>query len=298
VIAIDDDSSIDQAFAPYLAKNDVPVVGSGSTNAAFVTYSDFFPEGQTEDVLPTAVASAAKKVGATKVGLVYCSESPLCAELVAPVKTAVEKLGLTLAGSFAISGSAPNYTATCLALKEAGVTELYFGDAVAVAEKFATDCSTQSYSPVLAAEDGTVSPAFLKIPGWDNGMIGMQPDLPFFVTSSPAIKEMNAALKKYEPSVLSSPFYNEEVVWSWASGKLFEAAAKAGKVGAGGKPATSKELLTGLYDLHGATLGGLTPPLTYNRGRPNSVPCWFWMRSKNGKFVSPYGTKATCVSTN
>jgi branched-chain amino acid transport system substrate-binding protein len=106
---------------------------------------------------------------------------------------------------------------------------------------------------------------------------------------------MNAAFQKYEPQLMSDPNYNDEVAESWVAGLLFEAAAKAGGVGAGGSSPTSQQLLKGLYSLDGNTLGGMTVPLNLKQGIAHPVHCWFWMRTSHGQFTTPYGLTPECV---
>ncbi len=69
------------------------------------------------------------------------------------------------------------------------------------------------------------------------------------------------------------------------------AAAKAGNLGANPTPSQVK---SGLYALSGATLGGLTPPLTFKSGAPNPVHCYFQLGIKNGQFTEPNGTRYSC----
>lgn len=293
IIALADMSSVDSSFATFIAKRHIPVIGVDVSSLLMFTNPDFFAVGQTNDSLPVSVALAAKKVGAKSLGLLYCSESSICQELVGPEGTIAAKEGVPLSYSAAISASAPNYIAQCLAAKQAGVGALFVADAVSVDLSVARSCVQQGYTPSFIADDGAVSVSFEKAPGWDNGMISMQPDIPFFVKNA-ATDAMVAAFKKYEPAILKNPNYNEEVVESWASGLLFEAAAKAGKLGLHGAP-TSAELFKGLYSLHGDTLGGIAPPLTYTPNKANPIDCWFWMRTKDKKFTTPYGLKPVCA---
>jgi len=292
VVAIAEISNVDSSFATFVEKAHVPVIGTNISSLLMFSNPDFFSEGQTDDSLPVSVALAAKKVGAKKLGLLYCSESSICQELVSPLRTIAAKLGVSVPLASGITASSPNFTAPCLAAKQAGVQALYVADAVSVALSVAQSCVQQGYTPSFIADDGAVSVGFEKAPGWKNGMISMQPDIPFFV-KTPGTDAMVAAFKKYEPAVLKNADYNEEVVESWASGLLFEAAAKAGKLGVHGAP-TSTELYKGLYSLHDETLGGMAPPLTYTKGKPNPIDCWFWMRTKDGKFTDPYGLKPVC----
>lgn len=292
VVAIAEISNVDSSFATIVEKDHVPVIGTNISSLEMFSNPDFFSEGQTDDSLPVSVALGAKKVGAKKLGLLYCSESSICQELVSPERTIAAKIGVPLALAAGITASSPNFTAPCLAAKQAGVQALYVADAVSVALSVAQSCVSQGYTPAFIADDGAVSIKFTSSPGWKNGMISMQPDIPFFV-KTPATDAMVAAFKKYEPAMLKNPNYNEEVVESWVSGLLFEAAAKAGKLGLHGAP-TSAELYNGLYSLHGVTLDGMAPPLTYTKGKANPIDCWFWMRTKDGKFTAPYGLKPVC----
>jgi branched-chain amino acid transport system substrate-binding protein len=78
----------------------------------------------------------------------------------------------------------------------------------------------------------------------------------------------------------------------WAAGLLFEAAAQAGHLGDNPTPA---QVLDGLYALKGETLGGLTAPLTFKKGKATSLPCWFYYQVKDGKFTTPFGEHPTCA---
>ena len=54
-------------------------------------------------------------------------------------------------------------------------------------------------------------------------------------------------------------------------------------------------MLDGLYALKGETLGGLTAPLTFTKGQPTSLKCWFYYQVKGGKFTDPFGESPTCA---
>ena len=82
---------------------------------------------------------------------------------------------------------------------------------------------------------------------------------------------------------------------SWVSGLVFAAAAKAGKLGVGGPP-TSESLVDGMYAIpKGSTMGNMTPPLSYKKGQLSHVLCWYWIATKNGHWVTPYGLKTSCA---
>ena len=62
----------------------------------------------------------------------YCSESPLCAQLVPIAKGAAQLTGLGFA-SGTISTTAPSYAAPCLAMKSQSVNEIIAVDRIEMA---------------------------------------------------------------------------------------------------------------------------------------------------------------------
>lgn len=294
VVALVDSSDVDAAWGTYAEQHDVPVIGGGSSSLLFLTNPDFFAVGQTLDDYFINFIDAAKKVGAKNLGEFYCAEAATCQEGVAPLEKTAAKVGEKIGYVTEISASAPNYTAQCLAAKQNGVQALTVADAVSVVLAVAADCTQQGYTPTQIALDGAVSLSFEKAPGINNHFIGSEPDIPFFANNTPAAKAMNDTLKKYAKSTYTSPNFNEQATQMYLTGLLFADAAKAGKLGVHGAPTTA-ELYKGLYALKGDTLGGLAPPLTFTKGKPTPVDCWYWIRVQKGKFTTPYGTKAVCV---
>ncbi len=281
------------AWQSYVDGQKIPIVGADGSAVQFFTDPDFFFPGQTDDSLPAAVATAAKKVGSSNFGVMYCAEAAACQELVAPLEAIGAKYGLKLAYNTQISYAAPSYASECLAAKQAGVKALFIGDAVTVVESVAKDCAQQGYNPTIIASDGAVGVDFKSTPGLENNLLAFEPQIPFNVTNTPATEAMVAAFKKYQPSLMSSPNYNGEVDEAWTSGLLLAAAVEAGHPG---NTITSAEILKGLHSLHGNTLGGMAPPLTYTAGKPNTTDCWFWMTTSHGKFTEKYGLKPTCAA--
>jgi len=294
VVALVDGSDVDAAWGTYAKEHTVPVVGGGSSSELFVTNPDFFSVGQTLTDLFVNYMLAAKKVGVKKFGELYCTVAT-CQEGVAPLKKTGAALGVTVAYVTQISSSSPNYTAQCLAAKQAGVQILEVADSVNVVESVARDCTEQGYTPWNIAVDGGIAKAFSTSPGLEDKFIGSEPDIPFFADNTPAAKLMNANLEKYARSTLDSPNWNEEGTQFYLSGMLLDAAVS--KSGATKKaPITTAEVKAGLYKLHADTLSGLAPPLTFKKSAPTPVDCWYWIRIENKKFTTPYGVKPVCVA--
>jgi branched-chain amino acid transport system substrate-binding protein len=299
VVAIFDDSDFDSQWGSYVTSNHLPILPTNSSTVGALNSDNFFTAGPTINTLPAAIAAAAKKVNTKKMGLLYCAESPDCSQLVQPIKTDAASSGVDLVYDTSISATAPSYTAPCLAAESAGAKSLFIGDAVSVLLSVAKDCVTQGYKPLLIGDDGAVAPDFATAPGWSNDMIAVQPNIPFSVKDTPATKTMYDAFDKYQPGFTSNPNYNELGVETWTAGLLFQAAATAGKLGVSGAPTTT-EVYNGLYSaaLKGTTLGGMVPPLDFVQGKVFSNGCWFFMRTQDGHFTTPYGLTPECLSSS
>jgi branched-chain amino acid transport system substrate-binding protein len=258
--------------------------------------SDFYPEGQTEDSLFAGIIDAVKQAGATKFALIYCAEAVQCQEGIAPLQAAAKGAGLSVVATEEVSASAPNYTAQCLAAQQAGATVLFTADAQTVDEKVIQDCYTQGYKPKVVIDGEILLPSLTTTPAINQATYFTVPNLPYFAKNA-AITAMNTALKKYAPGVLKDVNYGELPMETWVAGKMFQAAATAGHLGANGAP-TSAQLIKGLDSLHGATLGGLAPPLTFTAGKPHPVDCWYYALLKNGKYSTPFGLKPVCSTSS
>ncbi len=126
-----------------------------------------------------------------------------------------------------------------------------------------------------------------------NHFIGFEEDIPYVATSVSGVKTFLAAMKKYSPATLTNPNYTEATIQNWIAGLLLAKAVEAGNAGKNG-PITSAEIYKGLYSLHNETLGGMAPPLTFKKGSPTRVHCWFWIKAVGDKFTTPYGLKPFC----
>jgi branched-chain amino acid transport system substrate-binding protein len=296
VVALVDSSTEDTEWSTYASQKGVPIVGGDAQSTLQLTDSNLYPAGETIDGFFVTYAYAAKKVGADNIGNLYCAESPSCAQAVTLLRSTAKALNLNVGYVTQISASQPSYTAACLAAKQAGVNGLLVGEAVATVQVVAKQCSDQGYFPYYIEGDGAIASSFASAPGLSQHFIGFEQDVPFFLNNTPGTKLMNDTIKKYAPSVLSSPNYGEQETQMWVSGLLLAEAVKKGKAGAHG-PITSAEIITGLHQISNDTLGGMAPPLTYKAGQPNPVHCWFYVGIQGGKFTAPNGATPSCPSS-
>jgi branched-chain amino acid transport system substrate-binding protein len=290
VLAIIDGSNVDSAWATFVQQHNVPVVGDLLDSTPMFTNPDFFPEGQTADQIVNGILAGAKKAGVTKLGVPYCTAVAACANLADAVKQLGPSQGISVPYISKIPDDASNYTASCLASQQAGANGVLVGSGETVIEAYAQSCSAQGYNPKYVETETSVSNAVLSISAFE-GTVAVEPDASATDTNSPPIQTMIASLNKYEPGTVTSAAYGPGATMAWAAGMLFAAAAQAGNVGS---DPTSAALLNGLYSLHGATLNGLTPPLTFQPGKPHSVSCFFYTVIHDHQFTTPYGSGSYC----
>ena len=282
-------SDADQAFATYVKAKGIPVVGGVNITTTFASNPYFFPSGTT--IMPMIYGSVglAKEQGKKNLGYIYCAESPLCAQTAPLYKSIGASLGMSFKYGAKASGTAPDYTAPCLAAKKAGVDALSVGFPSPVVLRIASECAQQGYEPELVTTAPSVDAAWLKNPAVD-GTVAAGGPFPWFDTS-PATKEYRDALANYAPDLVKNSGGGTGAANAWTAGKLFEAAVKA----SGAKTVTSAGIMTGLYKLHDETLGGIAPPLNYVKGKPTNITCYFTIGIENGKFTEPSGLKTSCV---
>jgi branched-chain amino acid transport system substrate-binding protein len=276
-------SSGDAAWASYVTKAGVPVVGGITQDTPFITSPDFFAAAGNLIASFYGTAAVAAKDG-SKFGELYCAEITACAGVV-PILTSVAKsTGVTISYSGSAAATAPAYTAQCVGLKDAGVQSYGLALASSTLRRVHDQCVQQGLTAPLIVTNA-IDSTFLTDPSF-NGTQVVESVHPFWDVTTPAGKEMHAALAKYAPSVGSATVpFNGQVSLAWGAGLLFEAAVQA----AGTGPVTPASVKRGLYSLKGDTLGGFSPPLTFTPGKANLVNSYYTFAIKNGQFTAPDG---------
>jgi branched-chain amino acid transport system substrate-binding protein len=276
-------SSGDAAWASYVTKAGVPVVGGITQDTPFITSSDFFAAAGNLIASFYGTAAVAAKDG-SKFGELYCAEITACAGVVPILTNVAESTGVMISYSGSAAATAPAYTAQCVGLKDAGVQSYGLALASSTLRRVHDQCVQQGLSaPVIVTN--AIDSTFLTDPSF-NGTQVVESVHPFWDVTTPAGKEMHAALAKYAPSVGSATVpFNGQVSLAWGAGLLFEAAVKA----AGSGPVTPASVKRGLYSLKGNTLGGFSPPLTFTPGKPTLINSYYTFAIKNGQFTAPGG---------
>jgi branched-chain amino acid transport system substrate-binding protein len=290
VVALLDPDSIATSWQTFATSHSVPTITANGLFGSGLAFS----AGTTALSFSRSFPRAAHLGGGKSYALVYCAELAVCKDAATPQQQQAQQLGMSFT-STAVSGSAPDYTATCLSLKSAGVDSVDLGSFTNTDIRVAQDCARQSYHPLWVTSGAALSRAITQTTAMD-GVSAVLLDFPWFESDTPATKVFQAALKKYAPGIQKDPLnYNANLSGAWAAGKVFEKAA----AGTGAKPSTAA-ILKGLYTIKNDTFGGLTPPLTFAPKTPASsasgysqpeVQCFFLIQWKNGVWGKPFGRK-------
>lgn len=279
------------ASEPYLAQQDIPVIGGDSDANEWWESPILFPQGSSA-YPPSAEADftirAAVTAGYTKMAVLYCVEDPGCTTTVSPfIKTGTVTEGATTVYSSTISLTQPDFTAQCIDAKSAGATFVYFaGDSDSLI-RMSNDCVAQAYRPIYAVDSLAVT-ASLVTDSNLTGLLAGQSDFPWIDSFTPAQSTYQQAMKTYAPNEPGSASTSAE----WTAGMLAVAADKYLTA-----TPTSAEFLQGLWAIKNDNLGGLSPPLTFTQNQPATPePCYWLMTIKSGQFVDVNNGNYVCNS--
>ena len=282
VDAIIDLDILDAVWQKPASAAKIPVVGGNFSSPSYYQDTNWYPSGQTNDSITYSVVATAKKAGATNLGQLYCAESAQCQASVPLIKAAGQSLGVPDVYNASIAATAPNYTAQCVAAKQAGVTAVFIGDSTSVIARVAQDCDKQGYDPIYITEGTGFTNQALTTAGLKDHLWSSYPILPFF-SNDPAVTAMNTVLDKYFPGLRQdSDTWSEFAAQAWTAGLLLAQAVKNAGVAAG--DTVSPDVITkGLDMVSNETLGGFSPSLTFTGGQPHKVDCWYTGRVQGGK---------------
>ena len=252
----------------------------------------YFPQTASGELIIAAAAySAAQEAipaGKKKLSLIMCVEVPACGEVADRVwSNAAPKAGFEIVHKARSSLAQPDFTAQCLAARNAGAEVMLVTLDANSISRLAASCARQGYRPLFGIPSVALADDMKADQNLD-GLIGSDTVFPWFQTGTAATDEYAqamATLGSKIPRAVQPPV-------GWVSGKLLEKAA-----GNMPEPPTSEALLHGLWSIRGDDLGGLTNPLTYVENKPPTpVLCYWTVKLSHGSWVSPDGFKRSCQS--
>jgi branched-chain amino acid transport system substrate-binding protein len=260
-----------QASVEYLDAHKIPVVGGSGTEPWYTTSPMFFTQiiaGEVAIEATTAsYARSAKAANLTKMGLVTCSDGvQVCEDTARSVPRYASKYGVQLAYQGKASLAAPDFTANCLAARNAGVQILYLALDANSYQRFGRSCASVDYHPRYGVAQPVMLAELARDPNLQ-GSPGVSYTAPFFFDPNPAIAEFHRAMSQYA----AASALTGSASLGWSAAKLLQAAAR--RLSA---VPSSADILDGVWALNGEDLGGLTAPLRFKRDGPTVPPVCYW----------------------
>lgn len=282
-------------WTSVMDKAGIPIVGGEGTNTYNYTDPNAFPVGAGLPVQLAGQFAYMKSANLHKLGILYCTESAVCGQLV-PAATVVRSVvgGPSVAYSGQVAPTSPSYVPQCLALKDAGADAVTVAAGPQLPPRVMSSCASVGVAPVQVNFAVSASAAWLSSPSLTGKTVLVSPISNYLDKSLPATAEFYKVIDQYVPGIESNPLFGFQAANIWTGLKLFETAAKAGNIG---PASTLQDVKKALYSLNKVTLGGLTAPLTYSPGKPNLVTCYFAYKVSGGTLASLNNNKPRCLDT-
>jgi branched-chain amino acid transport system substrate-binding protein len=274
--------------APYLQSHRVPTIG-GEGGGEWYDNPMYFPQASSGPAMYSIGVESAAQVllpeGKDRFGTLVCSEAANCDDAQRQRADEAPRAGFDDVYRGKTSVAQPDYTAECLAARNAGAEVLLVVLDPSSVSRFALSCARQGYRPTLVVVSSIGVDRFKDDPNLD-GLLLASNVFSYIQTGTPATDEYQRAMATYGANV--TPGVSSAL--GWVAAKIFERAA-AGLP----EPPSREAILAGLWSLRDDTLGGLTMPLTFVQDHPATPKsCWWNLRIKSRAWSSPDGFKANC----
>jgi branched-chain amino acid transport system substrate-binding protein len=274
----------------YLEEKRIPTIGiSGGESWAYDSPM-IFPQASSgpgvERTLFDAMAQASLARNKRNLGVITCSEVQLCRDIFDHSEEEAKRLGLELVYRARTSLAQPDFTAECIAARNAGVTTILVGSDGATLRRIVAACDRQGFRPLIGLPGQGIFDDMKSTPALENNFFSNITTFPYFQGNTPATAEFQQAMKIFGVGITPATGLST----GWVAGKLFE------KVAANiPEPPTSEAILAGIWSIKDDDLGGLTYPLTFVKDqKPTKTFCWFNVTVVTGNWASPDGFKRNC----
>jgi branched-chain amino acid transport system substrate-binding protein len=245
---------------------------------------NFFPTSGTVDNLNIGYVTLAKQLGRKKLAWIAGNTSAASQIGTNAARAAATKAGL---GFFttALPNSVPNYTSTCIQMQQAHADVAW----AVFLPRIGDDCAAQNYTPIwettlVGSIANTVNPVLESTAKYK--VYSLQWAFPWFL-DVPQLQDFHSAIKQYGGSEPVGPTTAE----TW---QMLEVAQYAlSKLS--GSP-TSAEFLNALYTINNLSVGGVTPPLIFTKGKNKEVQCFYEVLMADQKLSAPRDITPVCAN--
>ncbi|RHW23986.1 hypothetical protein D0Z08_26705 [Nocardioides immobilis] len=288
VVAITSWTSLETSWADYVEDQNIPVIGGQSYAPIWMESPSFFPVQATLGTAMTSQPLMALNAGAETIGSYYTADVASAVEAVEAKNGIAASLGLEAVFDAAISSSQPDFTAPCLAGKDAGAEAMMLSGVPV--ERITPSCAQQGFTPLWILPGENVTAEVLRTPELGD-VLAPQMAFPFFVEDAATEDYRNAMETDYRgpEEEMFSPLTSS----AWMTGLVYEEVANAlaeeGTV-------TSDDMFTGLYQVKDLSHDGLLAGISYAKNdKARSVDCFWETTVEDGKWEAPNGLEPTCL---
>ena len=278
-----------QAVTEYLDKVQVPMIGGpGGNEVEDVSPMVFNPQVGADEALGHGLLNnIVVQSQARKVATLYCREASSCDAQARRVRQFAQLYGVQVVFEAQVSIAQPDYTGEVLGARNAGADAIITTVDEASIVRIARSAKRQGWNPVIAGSYTVNNDVLLKAGPDAEGVLGFSATAPY--GSSPLLKPYREAVARFVPGARLAGYGST----AWVQGKLMERLAEI----FGDKAApTTADILDALYALKDETLGGLVPPITFNKGPHGRVNrCMVPIKIAKGAIISPLGEGFVCA---
>lgn len=274
------------AVTPYLEQVGVPMIGGpGGNEIEDHSPMVFNPQIGSDEALGHAIHLAVvSQSDKRKMAILYCREASSCKQQRDRALQFASLYGVKIVYEAQVSIAQPDFTAEVIAARNAGAEIVTMLTDEQTIVRVARSAKRQGWTPVVTGTY-TANAEVMQQPDAE-GVLGMAATVPY--RSSPKMQPYLDAVRRYVPDGALGGYG----ATAWVQLKLVE------KLSAGfsDRNPTTKDYLDALYGLKDETVGGLVPPITFNKGPHAHVNmCGFPIKVVNAKLTAPLGENFVCA---
>jgi branched-chain amino acid transport system substrate-binding protein len=274
------------AVTPYLEQVGVPMIGGpGGNEIEDHSPMVFNPQTGSDEalghIIHLGVTSQSEK---RKMAILYCREASSCKQQRDRAFQFAPIYGMKIVYEAQVSIAQPDFTAEVIAARNAGAEIVTMLTDEQTIVRVARSAHRQGWSPLVT---GTYTANAEVLQTADaEGVLGMAATAPY--RSSPHMKPYLDAVARYVPDGALGGYG----ATAWVQLKLIERLS----AGFADRNPTTADYLDALYALRGETIGGLVPPITFNKGPHAHVNmCGYPIKVVNAKLTAPLGENFVCA---
>jgi branched-chain amino acid transport system substrate-binding protein len=274
------------AVTPYLEQVGVPMIGGpGGNEIEDHSPMVFNPQIGSDEALGHAIHLAVvSQSDKRKMAILYCREASSCRQQRDRAMQFASLYGVTIVYEAQVSIAQPDFTAEVIAARNAGAEIVTMLTDEQTILRVARSAKRQGWSPIVTGTY-TANAEVMQQPDAE-GVLGMAATIPY--RSSPRMQPYLDAVRRYVPDGALGGYG----ATAWVQLKLIERLS----AGFADRNPTTQDYLDALYALRGETVGGLVPPITFNKGPHVHVNmCGYPIKVMNAKLTAPLGENFVCA---